>query len=133
MEIQVHSPDTDVFVLAICRYPELCASVSYVTEKRCNRRAIKLQPIIQAPEEARTVVLPAFHALSGADNTSCFSGHAKPLCRESFLNVDEHVVGEMEKLSTAPTSSDETMKVIEKFVSEGYVPKTSLSALEDLR
>ena len=28
MENQVHSPDTDVFVLALRRYPELCANVS---------------------------------------------------------------------------------------------------------
>ena len=133
MEIQVHSPDTDVFVLALRRYPELCANVSFVTGKGRNHRTIKLQPIVQALGEARTAALPAFHALSGADNTGCFSGHAKPLCWRAFLNVDEDVVREMAKLGTTPTPSDETMKVIEKFVCELYVPKTSLSTLKDLR
>ena len=33
MEIQVHSPDTDVFVLALRRYPELCADASLSPEK----------------------------------------------------------------------------------------------------
>ena len=133
IEIQVHSPDTDVFVLALRRYPELCANVSFVTGKGRNRRAIKLQPIVQALGEARTAALPAFHALSGADNTGCFSGHAKPLCWKAFLNVDEDVVKEMAKLGRAPTPSDETMKAIEKFVCELYVPKTALSTVKDLR
>jgi len=133
MEIQVHSPDTDVFILALRRFPELCANVSFVTGKGRNRRAIKLQPIVQALGEARTAALPAFHALSGADNTGCFSGHAKPLCWKAFLDVDEDVVREIAKLGTAPTPSDETMKAIEKFVCELYVPKTSLSTVKDLR
>ena len=60
MEIQVHSPDTDVFVLVLFLflYPELCANVSFVTGNGRNRRAIKLQPIVQALREARTAALP---------------------------------------------------------------------------
>ena len=133
MEIQVHSPDTDVFVLALRGYPELCANASFVTGKGCNRRAIKLQPIVQALGEARTAALPAFHALSGADNTGCFSSHAKHLCWKAFLNVNEDFVREMAKQGTAPTISDETMKAIEKIICEFYVPKTSPSTVKYLR
>ena len=78
--------------------------------------------------------MPAFHVLSGADNTGCFSGHAKRFCWRAFLNVDEDVVGEMTKLmGTAPTRSDKTMKAIEKFVCELNVPKTSLSRVKGRR
>ena len=70
--------------------------------------------------------------LSGADNTGCFSGHAKPLCWKAFLNVNEDIVREMAKLDTTVTPSAETMKAIEKFVCELYVPKTSLSTVKDL-
>ena len=133
MEIQVHSSDTDVFVLALRWYPELCANVSFLTGKGRNCRIIKLQPIVQALGEAKTAALPAFHALSGADNTGCFSGHVKPLCWKAFLNDDEDIVGEMAKLGTAPTTSDETMKAIEKFVCKLYVTKKSLSTVKDLR
>ena len=132
-EIQIHSPDTDVFVLALRREPELCGNVSFVTGKGRNRRSIMLKPIVQALGEARTAALPAFHALSGADNTGCFSGHAKPLCWKAFLNVDEDVVREMAKLGTTLRPSDETMKAIEKFVCELYVPNTSLTTVKDLR
>jgi len=77
--------------------------VSFVTVKGRNHRAIKLQLRVQALWEARTAALPAFHALSGADNTGCFLGHAKPLCWKAFLNVGENVVGDMTKLGTVPT------------------------------
>ena len=39
----------------------------------------------------------------------------------------------MAKLGTSPTPSDETMKAIEKFVCELYVPKTPVSTVKDLR
>ena len=103
MEIHIHSPDTDVFVLALRRYPGLCGNVKFVTGKGRNHRAIKLEPIVQALEETRTAALPAFHALSGADNTGCFSGHGRPLCWKAFLNVHEDVVREMAKLGTTLT------------------------------
>ena len=59
-------------------------------------------------------------------------------CQTSVLEgiskyVFEDVVKEMAKLGTAPTPSDETMKAIEKFVCELYVPKTALSTVKDLR
>ena len=132
MEIQVHSPDTDVFVLALRRYPELCDDVSFVTGKGQNHRVIKLKPIVQILGEARTAALPAFHALSGADNTRCFSGHAKASCWKAFLNVDEVVVRELAKLGTTSTPSEETTKAIEQFVCEIYVPNTSLTTVKDL-
>lgn len=98
MEIQLHFPDTDVFVLALRQYPELCANVSFVTGKGRKPRAIKLQPVVWDHGKARTTALPAFHTISGADNTGCFSGHTVPLCWTTFLNVDDDVVGEMAKL-----------------------------------
>ena len=130
---QRHLHVFDVFVLALRREPELCGNVSFVTGKGRNCRAIKLEPIVQALGEARTAALPAFHVLCGADNTGCFSGHAKPLCWKAFLNVDEDVVREMAKLGTTLRPSDETMKAIEKFVCELYVPNTSLTMVKDLR
>ena len=44
-EINVFSPDTDVFVLLLRRYPELCRDVHFVTGTGERRRRIKLQPI----------------------------------------------------------------------------------------
>ena len=71
--------------------------------------------IVQALGQARTAALPVFHALSGADDTECVLGHAKTLCWKAFLNVDEDIGREMEKLGLTLTPSDRTIK---KFVCE---------------
>ena len=79
----IHSSDSDAFVLALRRYLELSANVSFVTGKRHNRKAIKLQSIVQALVKARTAVPPALLVLSGADN-ACFSGHTKHFRWKTF-------------------------------------------------
>lgn len=76
-EIRIHSPDTDVFILALRRYPELCQKTVFVTGKGQNHREILLQPIVRALCPVKTAALPAFHALTGADNTGSFATKGK--------------------------------------------------------
>ena len=71
-EIRIHSPDTDVFILFLRRYPDLCQNTVCVTGKGQNHREIKLQPVVRALGPTKTAALPAFHALTGADKTGSF-------------------------------------------------------------
>ena len=41
-ELRIHSPDTDVLVLAIRRYPELCVNTSFVTGRGESHGVIDL-------------------------------------------------------------------------------------------
>ena len=59
-EIKIHSPDTDVLVLDLRRYPMLCVDASFVTGRGHNHREIKMGPIVQALGPTRTAALPAF-------------------------------------------------------------------------
>lgn len=62
--LSIHSLETDVLVLAIRRYPEICGnSTSFVTGKGGNHRAIKLHPIVEALGPTKTAALSAFHEL----------------------------------------------------------------------
>ena len=72
--IRIISPDTDVFVLALRRFPEMCENTSFVTGKGQRHRKIELGPIVSALGAARTAALPGFHAWSGADITGSFVG-----------------------------------------------------------
>ena len=47
-EKRIHSPDTEVFILAPRRYPDLCQNTVFVTGKADTYRTIKLQPIVRA-------------------------------------------------------------------------------------
>jgi hypothetical protein len=43
-QIAIYSPDTDVLVLALQRYPQLCKDTSFVTVSGQKRRTILLKP-----------------------------------------------------------------------------------------
>ena len=71
-EIKIHSTDTDVFILSVRRYPDLCQNAVFVTGKGRNLRKIKLLPIACALCPLKTAALPALHG-RGADNTEAHS------------------------------------------------------------
>ena len=48
--ISIHSPDTDVFVLSVRRYPQLCRDTNFVTGIGQTRRIIPMGPTyLQSP------------------------------------------------------------------------------------
>ena len=47
-EIRIHSSATEVFILALRCYPDLCQNTVFVTGKGETYRSIKLQPIVRA-------------------------------------------------------------------------------------
>ena len=81
--ISIHSPDTDVLVLAVRWYPLLCPSTTFVTGTGQKRRSMPLKPIYDALGPMKAAVLPEFHPISGCDNTGSFSGKGK-VTLESF-------------------------------------------------
>ena len=51
--------DTDVFILSLRRYPDLCQNTVFVTGKRQSHREVKLQPIVRALGPTKTAALTA--------------------------------------------------------------------------
>lgn len=68
-QLQTHSPDKDVFVIALWRYTELCKNTLFVTGRVQQHRLIELKPTVQTLGPEKIAVLSA---LSGAHNTGCF-------------------------------------------------------------
>ena len=46
--IEIMSPDTDVFVLSLRRFPQLCQNTTFVTGRGDHLRKIALRPIVDA-------------------------------------------------------------------------------------
>ena len=94
------TPDTDVFVLALRHYPELCDNTLFVTGRGQHHRIIELNTIIivqtLGPEKISS--LPAFHALSGAVNTGSFSGKGKLLCWKKQIHQLSLALQNLDKL-----------------------------------
>ena len=76
--IDIFSPDTDVFILVIHHYKNLCANINFITRKGANLRSLSIGKIYNNIGDLKTEALLGIHALSGADNTGCFSGKRKP-------------------------------------------------------
>lgn len=77
------SPDTDVLVLAVANYDQLCknTSISMVSG------TLEIAPIWRALGQEKAKALPIFHAFSGADNVGRFSGLGKTNWFQQYLKA----------------------------------------------
>ena len=73
--IEIMSPDTDVFVLSVRRFPQLC-HVCYQKRGAFTKDRI-VRRIVDALGPGRIEALPGFQAWSGADVTRRFAGKQK--------------------------------------------------------
>ena len=63
-QLQTHFPDTDVFVLALRRYLDLCEKTLFVTGRGQHHHIIELKPTVETLGPEKIAALPASHALS---------------------------------------------------------------------
>ena len=91
-ELYIHSPDTDVLVLPLRRYPEQCVKTWFVAGTGDTHRLIGLGPITSALGSVKFAELPEFHSFSGADITGSFSGKGKISCWKTFMDADEDTI-----------------------------------------
>ena len=122
-----------MFVLALRRYPELCADTSFVTGRGQRYRNIQPGPIVRALGAARTKALPGFHAWSGADVPGNFAFKGKLECWKAFLEGDEECVTALADLGSTIHPTAGMFYAIEKLVCQLYLPKTKIYSLKDLR
>ena len=80
---------SDIFSLALRRYSSLCKNTLFITGTGRNHQEIQLHPMYGALGPERAAALPDFHALSGADNTGCFSGKGKATCWNCLLYTSD--------------------------------------------
>ena len=78
-QLDVCSPDTDVFLLLLYWYPHLCTKTRFLTGKGSTKRLITVKPLYTALGEEKANALLGFHAFTGADTTGRFSGKTKAL------------------------------------------------------
>ena len=132
-EINVFSPDTDVFILLLRRYPELCRDVNFITGTGQRHRVIKLQPIAEGLGRRKIGALPALHAISGCDVTGSFANKAKPTWWKIFKEADENTISSLANLGTREQPSMMTMQAIEKLVCQLYIQGTTIGSVAELR
>jgi hypothetical protein len=130
--VHVQSLDTDVLVLLLRRYLELCQDTAFVTGVGQNLRAIKPGPIHAALGDNKPAALTAFHALSGADVTGSFSGKGKVSCWKVFDTASQQTLAGLATLGTSDQPSETAVEEAERFVCSLYLPNTKISDVGDL-
>ena len=133
--INIHSPDTDVFVLALRRYPELCTNTNFVTGVGTKRRVIPLGPIYEALGPNKASALPGLHAFSGADNTGGFAGRGKLAFWKIFRDArdDSNEIFALTSLGTMCWPSDAIYDGLVEFLCKVYLPGTKTTTMKKLR
>ncbi|CAH3161781.1 unnamed protein product [Pocillopora meandrina] len=126
-QLSIYSPDTDVLVLALRRYPDLCSNSCFVTGTGNSRRVINLKSIADALGPTKTAALSAFHALTGADVTGSFSGKGKATCWDEFDNASTPILQALANLGCGEQPDDGTRSGKNQTESERLRPHKLLS------
>ena len=118
-ELYIQSLNTDVFILAIHRYHQLCRKTYFVTGVGNKQRVISLGPIVNSREDKKVEALPGFiiiiirfvkrqnvkrlpwHAFSEADITGRFAGKKKLTYWQAFSTCFMDVVFAFAALRTS--------------------------------
>jgi hypothetical protein len=83
----------------------------------------------------KTVALPGFHALSGADITGRFAGKGKLTCWKVLheLHADDDIVHAFAQLGVSEKPSEALIAALEAYVCKLYLPLTELTNVADVR
>lgn len=118
--VTIRTVDSDIVVLAVYVFSQLTTSltalwVAFGTGK--NYRLIPAHEIYSAIGREKCLALPMFHAFTGCDTVSCFSGRGKRTAWETW-NVFPEVTDAFISLMRQPQQSevDTAMAVLERFV-----------------
>ena len=126
--IHIFSPDTDVLILVIRHYPELCLDTNFVPGVGEHRRTIKVGDIYSALGPSIAAALPGLHSLSGYDSTGCFARTAKVSFRNIFCQSNNSISA-LSALGTSSGLSDENCA----FICRVSITETSISKVSQLR
>lgn len=124
-KINIYSPDTDVFILSLRRYPQLCSDVHFVIGIGQRHQVINLKPIVQSLGSTKVAALPGLHALSGADITVSFAGKGKATWRKVFREADEETITALANRGKRAQLTA-IFSGIEKLAGQEYVPNTTV-------
>ena len=123
-EVCILSPDTDVFLLLIQFYPQLCASTIFRTGKTTNIRDIDIDIGIMyetlGPSHAEALL--GFHAFTGCDQTGRFFGKLKKECFKIFIAYSHNDLLPFLSLGRSSSSilSNKVHHGLQKFVLDMY-------------
>ena len=131
--IYIESPDTDVLVLAVWCYPELCTNTTMMMGTNKNRRVVDIGAIYSALGDKKASALPAFHVLSGCNQTGSLCSKSKLSWWNALHKADDEIIEALGRLGNETTVMDSDLKVLERFICLLYSSDTTISSVGEMR
>ena len=129
--VNIRSNDTDIVVLAVSIAPTLPLDELWISF--CSSKQVRYLPartIATSLGREKAGVLPMFHALTGCDTVSFFSGRGKKTAWDVFPELTPALKAMLMLLEDI---EDTCLDVIERFVILLYNRTTSLSKVNEVR
>ena len=131
--IVIQSPDTDVAVLLIAHFSYLnCQELWLKTGVKDRLRYLPVHEIQAFLGESLCRCLPSFHALTGCDSTSAFSGIGKKKAWKVLL-TKEQMQRDLCTLGQNPAIHEPAQKAAESFICSLYTSAKNFSNVDDAR
>lgn len=106
--INIFSPDTDVFILAPSNYEKLSDKTIFETGKGDSKRQICLKPIFEKLGKEKAAALCGLHSISGADITGSFFKKGKLAHFKAFCGADTEILEGLASLGEGEFISETT-------------------------
>ena len=131
--LSIHSPDTDVLVLALWNFASLCDETSVVVGTGDKRRSIPLRPLYDSLGDHLVAALPGFHAFTGCDQTGTICGKSKVSCWNTLKKADKQVLEAFASLGGSAHVQDDVAIRLELYMCHLYAPSTHITTVKEMR
>ena len=131
--LSIHSPDTDVLVLALWRFASLCDETSVVVGTGDTRRSIPLRPLYDSLGGQLGAALPGFDAFTGCDQTGTICGKSKVSCRNTLSKAEQQVLKAFASLGSSAHVQDDVAMRLELNMCHLYAPSTHITTVKEMR
>ena len=124
--IVVKSPDTDVLVLLVHYFPQMCNTCELwfqtgsISTTKDGRRYIPVHEICNCLSSVICNVLPAAHAITGFDTTSAFFGIGKKSVYKALKDFPDRF---LDLTALSDLDIDQAISVSRNLISHLYEPK----------
>jgi hypothetical protein len=136
-DIDVYSPDTDVFVYLMDLFSSnnIAGQVRFITGKGKAKRTIDIRTRCEAVGTEKSKGLLGLHAFSGADWGGKFAGISKGRWINHYLTLesDSDAVDAFQKFGEDDFDQESVSNVLESFVCEVYAKNSKCRTLGELR
>ena len=123
-QLDVKSPDTDVFFLLVHIYCKLPAETSFVVGDGSMQKKRSVGEFYSVLGENYARALLGFHAFKGSDMTGKFAGRSKKACLKVFSLADELILDALALLGQDNFNLEKVLPGLERFVCLLYQSKT---------